>query len=135
MRDMDIVERLWRLFPCRRGWRVCLGRKQPKGRHSGRGGMRADEYREDTRGIEISFAAPVHLSRDQTRRLVELIDEICREYEKHHPDRVMWPFGMGQKMLTNPFMVDDEHPMEFDEGVFEIECAERENYDYEPPAA
>lgn len=94
--------------------------------------VRAIEYREDTSAIEVSFAAPVHITADQQRRLVELIDEICKGYEAKHPDRVMWPFGIGQKMLTNPFMVDEDHPMQFDESVFEIECAERENYDYRP---
>lgn len=88
------------------------------------------EYREDTRAIEISFPVPVHLSEYHQRRLAELIGAICDLYEQHHPDRVMWPAGIGQKMLTNPFMVDDDHPMQFDESVFEIECCERENYDY-----
>ncbi len=90
-------------------------------------------YCEDTRGIEINFEVPVNLSEDHQRRLVALIDEICDAYEVKHPDRTMWPFCIGQKMLTNPFMVDEDHPMQFDEGLFQIDCAERENYDYQPP--
>lgn len=83
-------------------------------------------YRENTVSIEVSFGAPVHLSGDHQRRLVDLLGEICDEYERNNPGRVMWPAGIGQKMLTNPFMVDDDHPMEFDESAFAVECFERE---------
>lgn len=95
-------------------------------------GSAAEQYREDTSAIEISFAAPVHLGREHQRRLVDLIGEICDAYEAKHPDRVMWPFGIGQKMLCNPLMLSDDEPIPFDESVFSIECAERENYDYAP---
>ena len=81
--------------------------------------------------IEASFGAPVELSDDHQRRLIELLGEICDAYEAAHPDRVMWPAGIGQKMLTNPFMVDEDHPMQFDESVFEVECFERERFDGE----
>lgn len=92
-------------------------------------------YREDTSAIEITFAAPVNLSDDHCRRLVALISEICDAYEVMHPDRVMWPFGIGQKMLCNPMMLSDDEPIPFDESTFSIECAERENYDYQPESA
>lgn len=84
-----------------------------------------------TSAIEITFAAPVNLSAEYQQRLVELIDEICNEYERDNPDRVMWPAGVGQKMLTNPFMVDDDHPMQFDETTFSVECFERELFEGE----
>lgn len=60
------------------------------------------EKREDTVCIEVTFAAPVHISSEHQRRLVELIGEICDAYEQRHPDRVMWPFGIGSKMRPNP---------------------------------
>ena len=92
----------------------------------------ADEYREDTVRIEVSFAAPVNISQDQQQRLVELIGEICKGYEQMHPDRVMWPFGIGAKMLCSPFMLSDDEPIPFDDSILSIECAERENYNYKP---
>lgn len=86
------------------------------------------ELKEDTTSIEVSFAAPVYISNENQKRLMAVLDDICKEYETRHTDRVMWTFGYGQKMLTNPFLVDDDHPMEFDESTLSIECAERERY-------
>lgn len=90
------------------------------------------EIREDTSAIEITFAAPVHITRDQQKRLHDLLTEICGDYENRHPDRTMWVFGYGAKMLCSPFMLSDDEPIPFDDSVLSIECAERENYDYEP---
>ena len=59
-----------------------------------------------------------------------LVEEVCRKYEAEHPGRVMWTFGTGSKMLISPFMVDDDHPMVFDDSTFEVEVSEREK-DYE----
>ena len=89
-------------------------------------------HAEDIVCIEVSFAAPVHISAEHQQRLVELIGEICNAYEQRHPDRVMWPFGIGSKMLCHPMMLSDDEPIPFDDSVFSIECAERENYDFKP---
>ncbi len=85
---------------------------------------------ETTTAIEVTFAAPVHLSQSHQTRLFDLIGDICKAYEAEHPERTMWTACIGQKMLSNPFMVDDDHPMQFDESVFVVECFERENYDF-----
>lgn len=90
-----------------------------------------EEIKEDTSAIEITFAEPVNITRYQQLRLVELIGEICRDYEARHPDRTMWVFGIGQKMLCSPFMLSDDEPIPFDESTLSIECAERENYQYD----
>lgn len=87
--------------------------------------------REDIVCIEVSFGAPIHLSNEHQQRLCDLLGEICEDYEKAHPDRVMWPAGVGYKMLTNPFMVDDDHLMQFDDSVFSVECFERERFEDE----
>lgn len=80
------------------------------------------------RAIEIGFGEPVELLQEDQVALVDIASKICERYERANPDRAMWPAGVGQKMLTNPFMVDDDHPMEYDESVFQIDCAERESY-------
>ena len=92
-----------------------------------------EEYREDTVSISVSFPVPVHLSREHQGRLIDLIDEICRAYEKRHPDRTMWAAGMGGAITSMPITKEDEEngvPLEFDMSVFAIECCERENYDH-----
>lgn len=82
------------------------------------------------RAIEVNFAEPVELTQQDQQELVALLSRICDRYEGRHPDRVMWPFGIGFKMLANPLMLSDDEPMPFDESIFSIECAERENYDW-----
>lgn len=82
------------------------------------------------RAIEISFPSAVELTNADQQALVSLISEICRRYEANRPGRVMWPFGIGMKLLTNLMAHSDDEPLEFDEGVFSIECSEREDYDW-----
>ena len=84
-----------------------------------------------TRRIEINFPFEVQFPDGWEQRLAELLDEVCRKYEAEHPDQVMWVFGAGCKMLTSPFMVDDDHPMQFDESVFEIAIIAREKFEDE----
>lgn len=81
------------------------------------------------RSIEITFPVEVELTNQDQQDLVELATRLCRRWERKHPYSVMWAAGIGQKLLSNLFMVDDEHPMEFDEQTFAIDCFERENYD------
>jgi hypothetical protein len=85
------------------------------------------------RAIEIGFAEPVELTQKDQEALVEIAGKMCERYERANPERVMWPAGVGQKMLTNPFMASDDEPLAFDETVFQIDCAERESYDDPAP--
>ena len=78
------------------------------------------------RAIEIAFPVDMDLSDDFEGKLVELISEECKRYEKQHPDRVMWPAGFGAKILWR----EPEEP-DFDESVFSITVSERERYDTE----
>lgn len=82
------------------------------------------------RAIEITFPEDVEITDDDQRDIVEVVSRITNRYEEANPHRTMWPFGIGQKMLSNPFMVGDDEPLEFDENVFAVECSERENYDW-----
>lgn len=81
--------------------------------------------------IEISFPVPIELTNEDQHMLVAAINNICNSYNANHPDRVMWPFGIGFKMTFMPMTAEEEKQrgMEFDENTFQIECAERENYD------
>ena len=76
--------------------------------------------------IQIDFYVPVKPTPDQYQQIVKCAKDICDSYEAENPDRVMWPSGIGDLPLSNPFMVDEDHPMEFDETVFHVECFERE---------
>jgi hypothetical protein len=82
-----------------------------------------------TRSIEIDFGQPVRLTREDEIAFVELAARICDRYKSENPGRTMWPFGIGDKMLTNPFMASDDEPLEFDETVFHIDCHEREDFE------
>lgn len=78
-----------------------------------------------TRRIEINFPFEVQLPENWEQRLAELLEEVCRKYEAEHPGEVMWVFGCGCKMLTNPFMTDENHPMQFDCSVLEFDITSR----------
>ena len=82
------------------------------------------------RSIEITFPVDVEMTAIDERTLSAAISTICKRYETKHPDRVMWPAGYGQKMLSNPFLVSDDEPIEYDDSCYHIECAERENRDH-----
>lgn len=82
------------------------------------------------REIQIHFVTDVEISEEHQRKLVRLVGEICDSYKATHPGRTMWPFGIGLKMLSNPYMVGDDEPLQFDEHIFSIECSEREGYDW-----
>lgn len=84
-----------------------------------------------TRAIEILFPVDVTFPPGWQSRLHELLGEVCRDYEAKNRDRIMWPFGQGQKMLMHPGMADDDHPMQYDESTESIEIAERERFDAE----
>ena len=76
--------------------------------------------------IEAIFPVPVELNQEQQQALDKVLGEICAAYVKANPDRVMWVFGVGSKMLGNPLMFSDDEPISFDDSVFHFEIAERE---------
>ena len=85
--------------------------------------------------IEVTFPTAVELPPGFEQRLTELVDEACRRYEAEHRDLVMWLAGFGQKITYMPMTAEEEAAgkhMEFDEGCFSIEVAERPRFDTEP---
>ncbi len=78
------------------------------------------------RRIEINFPVDVKIRHEYFKKLNDLVDLICKDYERENPTRVMWPFGEGFKMMVNPLMLSDDEPIPFDESCHEIEVAERE---------
>lgn len=84
-----------------------------------------------TVAVEVYFPLPVEWSDETDRRLVMTVDAICKEYEAKHPDRVMWPGGMGAKPPPHWPWVDDGSTGDWDHSIFVIEVCERERYDGE----
>lgn len=89
-----------------------------------------DRYSEDTVRIEVDFPVRVNINGTLFQELVGVITKICDEYEERHPDRVMWPAGMGSKILYMPMTAEEEKTqgMKFSDDVLQISCAERANY-------
>lgn len=83
-----------------------------------------------TRQIVIDFPMGVDLPEAADRELVGFVEHLCKHYEKAHPGRVMWAFGIGAYPVHIPLTDDDPRPMQFDDAVFHIEVAEREAYDW-----
>lgn len=82
--------------------------------------------------IEINFPVSVEITNDEMRAFDDLAGKICDRYRGQHPDRVMWPAGVGFKPTYIPMTAEEEkvRGIEFAEDVFSIDCAERENYDF-----
>lgn len=80
------------------------------------------------RRIEVDFPVEVELTEDELRGLDQILTQVCDRYRAAHPDRVMWVFGVGSKMLVHPMLVSDEEPIPFDNDILHFEIAERENY-------
>ena len=80
--------------------------------------------------IEVDFPLPVELSNEMQRGLMEAVGRICEDYNRAHPDRVMWPFGVGSKITRMPITAEEEAQfgIQFDDSVLHIEVAERERY-------
>ena len=70
--------------------------------------------------MEITFPTPVDLPSEIQRGIDKLLEPICEEHMKEHPDRVMWIFGHGSK----PLWREPQEP-EWDDEVYFIEVAER----------
>lgn len=79
--------------------------------------------------IEVSFAAPVLLPDDFEQKLMAMLSAVCKSYEAEHPDRVMWVFGMGGKLLWR----EPQEP-DCDMSILSIEVAEREKYNEGDPS-
>ncbi len=71
--------------------------------------------------IEVSFAIPVNVTRDQERRLMSLINEIVEHPSNQLTDGVHWVSGYGGKMLWR----EPEEP-DVDMSVMAIETSARE---------
>lgn len=78
--------------------------------------------------IEITFPESVDLTQDDQRQLLEIVTRMTDRYDRDNPGRVMWAFGVGMKLLSNPFMVGDDEPLQFDNLCFSINCHERADY-------
>lgn len=80
--------------------------------------------------IEIVFPVPVETPKGWEQKLSKLVDEICKKYKQNNPGRTMWTSGHGSKPIYIPLTQEDEkhRGMEFDDSVFQIEVAEREDY-------
>lgn len=76
--------------------------------------------------IEVDFPVAVEIADARVQAIDRILGSICRDYEAAHPGRVMWPFGLGAKMLVNPLMLSDDEPIPFDDTVLHFEIAERE---------
>ena len=86
-----------------------------------------------TRSIEITFPAAVSFPDGFERALDALVNMVCEQYQREHPGEVMWPAGYGSKMLSNPLAMSDDEPLEFDDSVYSISVAAREDYYGENP--
>lgn len=82
---------------------------------------------ETIRQIQVTFPCPVELPAKWVEQFVEAVDQICKNYERQNPSRVMWPFGVGSKPLYNWHAIADGE-QEFDSSTLHIEVAEREDY-------
>lgn len=78
--------------------------------------------------IEIQFPTTVELPDGFEQALDGLVDMACKKWERENPAMTMWVAAHGSKMLVHPGMVDEEHPMEFDDSVYVIEVSAREDY-------
>jgi hypothetical protein len=77
--------------------------------------------------IEVSFPVPVIMPAKSHQKIADCIDNICKLYEIQNPTRVMWPFGFGSKPKYIWEAIDDGEQV-YDDSVFYIEVAEREDY-------
>lgn len=75
--------------------------------------------------IEISFPVQVEVPKGFNRKLNDLVKEVCIDYEKKNPNRVMWPFGSGSK---NNLHANDSRrrKTQIDDSIYCIEVAERQ---------
>jgi len=80
------------------------------------------------RRIEIDFPCSVDVPDGFYQALDSLVNMVCKKYERENTGRVMWPGACGSKLLSNPHMVGDDEPLDFDDSVYSIVVSEREDY-------
>ena len=90
-----------------------------------------------TSTIEISFPVEVDIPMEWELRLSEMVEELCKAYEKERPGRTMWLAGGGCKpqwskadaaflgKATTTDAPDHGEPT-FDDSTLYFECSERE---------
>jgi hypothetical protein len=61
--------------------------------------------------VEISFPVGVDMSNERQRQLDEVLSAICRDYERTHPGRIMWPFGFGAKSAVRSAEAPQHRPV------------------------
>lgn len=89
------------------------------------------------KSIVITFGAPVELPTGFEHALSALVGLVCDQYQKAHPDRVMWTAGHGFAPTSEFYFADFENPSGkpmFDESCYTIDCAEREDMYGENPS-
>ena len=72
--------------------------------------------------IEINFPVEIELPDGFEQALSSLIGMVCKQYERKNPTRVMWTAGHGSKPIR-----DEAHEPTFDDSVYVITVAERED--------
>lgn len=89
--------------------------------------------RKHIQAIHISFPVAVELTNDDMRMIDNIAGEICDRYQAAHPGRVCWPAGCGDKIISMPMTAQDDEdgvPIVFDGTTFQIDCCEREDFDW-----
>lgn len=95
--------------------------------------------------IEISFPVGIEFPAGFDQALDALVNMVCKAYEAQNPTRVMWPAGAGSKpkfsVADSIFLgkapdadAPDAGEPTFDDSVYEISVAEREDYHGQNPA-
>lgn len=85
------------------------------------------------RSIEIIFPTLVELPDGFEQALNTLVNMVCLQYQRKHPDQVMWPAGHGAKLLRDPASLSDDEPIPLDESIYCIDVSCREDYYGENP--
>lgn len=74
------------------------------------------------KSIEIHFDCPITLSDDNDNILMQVVENICRQYNKENINRHMWLAQFGSKILWNEPNEPDSNP-----DIIEIICHEDED--------
>lgn len=76
--------------------------------------------------IDVQFPEWVEMTEEDERAILEVVSRMCERYEAKHPDRVMWPCGVGGR----PQNIWSDEDFNVDMSVFSVDVSERENYDW-----
>lgn len=75
-----------------------------------------------THKIEIVFPVGIDFPDGFEQALDSLINMVCEQYQRENPTQVMWTSGHGSMPIWN-----EPHEPTFDDSVYQIEVAERED--------